>query len=66
MVMTHLKSALCLIGLTIGLSPSALALEKPKIQKLDGKIEWLYDYEEGKRLSKKSGKPIFVVFRCER
>lgn len=33
---------------------------------VDGKINWVYRYEEGKRLSRTTGKPLFVVFRCER
>ena len=32
----------------------------------DGNINWVYDYEEGKRRSQVTGKPMFVVFRCER
>lgn len=45
---------------------NSLAVEIPKPQPVDGKIKWVYDYEDGKRLSKESGKPMFVVFRCER
>ena len=33
---------------------------------VDGKINWVYRYEEGKRLARETGKPLFVVFRCER
>lgn len=40
--------------------------QKPAPQKLDGTIEWVYDYEQGKLLSDTTGKPMFVVFRCER
>jgi hypothetical protein len=28
-------------------------------------VTWLADYEQGRRLARASGKPIFVVFRCE-
>ena len=31
-----------------------------------GKIQWVYSYAEGQQLARKTGKPIFVVFRCER
>lgn len=49
------------------LSPAiGLAVEVPKTQPVDGKIKWVYDYDEGKRQSKETGKPMFVVFRCER
>ncbi len=56
------------VGLTLAcvLTTSAFGLDKPKAQPVDGKIKWVYDYEEGKRLSKTTGKPMFVVFRCER
>lgn len=52
--------------LAIAFSSSVFAQEKPKPQKVGGTIEWVYDYEEGKRLSTTTGKPMFVVFRCER
>ena len=42
------------------------AREKPAPQPVDGKIKWVSSYDEGKRLSRESGKPMFVVFRCER
>ena len=42
------------------------AIEKPDAVEVEGKISWVYDYEEGKRLSKATDKPMFVVFRCER
>ncbi len=45
---------------------TAQEIAKPAVQKVDGKISWVYDYENGKALSAESGKPMFVVFRCER
>ncbi len=45
---------------------AADAFEKPEAAKVDGKIDWVYDYEQGKSLSRETGKPMFVVFRCER
>lgn len=41
-------------------------IPKPAAQKLDGLINWVYDYEQGRRLAKQTGRPMFVVFRCER
>ena len=41
-------------------------IAKPDAQEIDGKINWIYDYEAAKRVSESSGKPMFVVFRCER
>lgn len=35
-------------------------------QPLEGKIKWVYSYAEGKKLAAETGKPIFLVFRCER
>ena len=35
-------------------------------QKVSGRINWVYDYKAGQALAKKTGKPLFVVFRCER
>jgi hypothetical protein len=31
-----------------------------------GVISWIYNYEEAKKLARENGKPMFVVFRCER
>lgn len=42
------------------------AQDKPVSTPVEGKIEWVFDYEEGKQQSKKTGKPMFVVIRCER
>lgn len=42
------------------------AIDKPPHVEVDGNIKWVYDYDAGKRLSQASGKPMFVVFRCER
>ena len=45
---------------------TALASEKPEPQPVGGKINWVYNYEEGRKLSRETGRPMFVVFRCER
>lgn len=31
-----------------------------------GKIQWVYSYAEGQKLARESGKPLLVIFRCER
>lgn len=41
-------------------------MQKPATEPVDGLITWTYDYEEGQLASRTSGKPMFVVFRCER
>ena len=35
-------------------------------ERVTGGIDWIYDYAEAKKLAEKNGKPLFVVFRCER
>ena len=45
---------------------TALAADKPKPVPVGGKIDWVYNYAEGRRISGETGKPMFVVFRCER
>ncbi len=40
--------------------------EKIPPQPVSGKITWVYGYAEGKEAARQSGKPMFVVFRCER
>ena len=44
----------------------AAGQEKIPPQPVSGKITWVYDYAEGKKAARQSGKPMFVVFRCER
>ena len=40
--------------------------QKPPVQKIDGLVNWVYDYEQGRKLARRTSKPMFVVFRCER
>ena len=55
-----------LVGVTFVMTTPSSAIEKPATERVSGKIDWVYDYEKGKALSKETGKPMFVVFRCER
>lgn len=59
----YLRIVLPLLALS---ASTSLAGEKPEPLPVDGKVRWVYDYQEGKRLSRETGKPMFVVFRCER
>jgi len=59
----HIVYALLVMSL---FAASAWAIEKPKPQEIEGKIRWGFDYKEGQRISRDTGKPMFVVFRCER
>jgi len=43
-----------------------LLAEKIPTQKVGGRINWVYEYEAGRALARQTGKPLFVVFRCER
>jgi hypothetical protein len=66
--MTTAQRALCLLLLfgtppPFGRAPGADAIPP---QRVDGKVEWVYNYGDGRRLARASGKPLFVVFRCER
>ncbi|MBI4660809.1 MAG: hypothetical protein HY735_18385 [Verrucomicrobia bacterium] len=31
-----------------------------------GKIHWIFGYDQGQKLARETGKPMWVVFRCER
>ena len=61
--LTHLFLATFVAGMFT--TPLCFA-QKPEKQDVSGKIDWVYDYQEGQQLSKKTGRPMFVVFRCER
>ena len=54
------------IALLLTMTTWVSGQEKPEPTPLDGKIEWVFDYDQGKQLSQETGKPIFLVFRCER
>ena len=58
------KAFLAVLALA-GLATPAWGEEIPP-QPVDGKINWVYTYAEGQRQARATGKPLFVVFRCER
>jgi hypothetical protein len=33
---------------------------------VEGKVQWVYDYDQAKAEARRSGRPLFIVFRCER
>jgi hypothetical protein len=51
-----------LLGLYIVADVPARGADSPK---KNAPSRWLGDWEEGRREARASGKPIFVVFRCE-
>jgi len=55
----RLMAFMCVAGTVSG----AVVIEPVPVT---GKIEWVYSYAEGKKLARETGKPMFVVFRCER
>ncbi|MCA9217476.1 MAG: hypothetical protein KDB27_30620 [Planctomycetales bacterium] len=46
----------------LGADPSEVPAPAP----VGGTIDWVYDYEDAKELSRQTDQPMFVVFRCER
>lgn len=56
-----------LVGGAVGLSLAVLADVGVKGQAAAEKeTVWLSDYTAARMLARQSGKPLFVVFRCER
>ena len=43
----------------------AAALAAPLLAQKDDDINWLGSYDEALRVSRETGKPIFLEFRCE-
>lgn len=48
------------------LGVAAAAAQDIKPTPVTGNIEWVYTYAEGQKLARQTGKPMFIVFRCER
>lgn len=57
------KSAI-FVAVVMGLGTGLAASVPP--QPIESRIAWVYDYAEGKRIAEATGKPLWVVFRCER
>jgi len=56
----------CAAGaLVLDSAPPAGAAEVKPIA-VTGTIPWVYSYAEGQQLARETGKPMLVVFRCER
>lgn len=63
--MRSIQICTVLTALTTCLTGSAYGVDI-KSEPVSGKIDWIYDYEDGQAAARKTGKPMFVVFRCER
>lgn len=55
-----------LLTALIALSAGFAAPDRIPPQPVEGRIHWVYDYAEGKKQASLEGKPLFVIFRCER
>jgi hypothetical protein len=64
LTMQRILAAILIGCATLAAASHAAADLKPT--PVTGKIEWVYSYEEGQKLARQTGKPMFVVFRCER
>jgi len=53
------KGALAALALTIVLAASAVPAKGPSVR-------WRTDWESARHEARRSGKPLLVVFRCER
>jgi hypothetical protein len=57
--MRYLPSVLSVLFSTVALLAGARDEQAPP-------VEWHEDYDAARALARKTGKPLFVVFRCER
>lgn len=53
------------LGATLAALAFASAPSVAQNNKIAQQYGWTNSYEAGKALAKKTGKPIFLVFRCE-
>ena len=61
-----ISASLLAVALALVWGASDALGERIPPEPVDGTIQWVYSYDEGKALARTSGKPLFVVFRCER
>ncbi len=57
---------ICLAVSILSSSSQLARSEEVKSAPTSGNIQWIYSYAEGQKAARESGKPLFVVFRCER
>ena len=63
---TKVPTSLLAVALALVWGASGALGERIPPEPVDGTIQWVYSYDDGKALARTSGKPLFVVFRCER
>jgi hypothetical protein len=54
----------CLLAASWLALPGALAAEE-EIERLAKRAGWLMDYPTARAAARQTGKPLFVVFRCQ-
>ena len=64
--MHYLSTAILALVVGVSAAFSADVHEKPAPTPVAGTLDWIYDYATGQALSRSTGRPMFVVFRCER
>ena len=60
------RAAICLAIVLLLPSAQPFGAQEVKTIPVTGNIHWIYSYAEGQKLARETGKPIWVVFRCER
>ncbi len=55
----------CLIGGLLGMGMASLHDIGPGEAQAQKKAGWLTDYAQARALARQTGKPLFVVFRCQ-
>jgi hypothetical protein len=61
-----IRSSFVLVAGMVALGCSVALGEAIPPQPVSGNIQWVYDYADAQRQARETGKPLFVVFRCER
>jgi hypothetical protein len=65
--MTVKLPLLCYLACATFLSTARLSAgTQPEPVPVSGRIQWIYSYENGQKLARETGKPMLVIFRCER
>ena len=57
---------ICIAGAMLFASFRLVGAQDVKPVPVSGNIRWIYNYAEGQKIARETGKPILVVFRCER
>ena len=61
-----MKTTILVFMAIVAVSVITHAQEKPASTEVDGKIDWVFDLEQGQQIARQTNRPMFIVFRCER